>query len=190
MFLLTVLRRFLCCSSSLFVCWSFHIWCLLCPYLFLISPYFGPSRRLCLVTITLPEYESSLIILHMKNIYIFFRLECSHVSPQWVLLITYPLLNSSNLLTVYKTNYNLKYFICDLFIINRYFAALYSCMKVCCTTMEAEGEGWAPIKSTYALLPCNLLLTVPRWYFRCGSFSYMFWYLPFTNVFLLTIVYV
>ena len=33
--------RFVCCSSSMFVrCW-FHMWCLFCHYLFLISPSFG-----------------------------------------------------------------------------------------------------------------------------------------------------
>ena len=37
-FLLTVPRRFLCCSSSLFVRQSFHLWRLFYPYSLLISP--------------------------------------------------------------------------------------------------------------------------------------------------------
>ena len=40
-YLLTVRRRFLYCSSSLFVCLCFLMWRLCCPYLVLISPYFG-----------------------------------------------------------------------------------------------------------------------------------------------------
>ena len=42
-FLLFVPRRFLCCSSSMFVLRWFHMWRLFCHYLFLISPLFGAS---------------------------------------------------------------------------------------------------------------------------------------------------
>ena len=55
-FLLTVPRRFLCCSSSLFVCQSFHIWRLFCHYLFLISPSFGALGRLFIMTVAFPGY--------------------------------------------------------------------------------------------------------------------------------------
>ena len=42
-FLLTVPRRFFCCSS-LFVRLRFHMWCLCSPYLFLISPSLVPQK--------------------------------------------------------------------------------------------------------------------------------------------------
>ena len=47
-FLLTIPRRFLCCNSSSFVRRWLSKWRLFCYYLFLISPSFGASRRLCL----------------------------------------------------------------------------------------------------------------------------------------------
>ena len=51
-----VSRRFFCCSSSLFVRLRFDMWCLFCPYLFLISPAFGISERLCFETVVFPGY--------------------------------------------------------------------------------------------------------------------------------------
>ena len=45
-FLLTVPRQFLCCSSSLFLHQWFHMWHLLCHYLFLISPLFGLRKAM------------------------------------------------------------------------------------------------------------------------------------------------
>ena len=57
-FLLTVPRWFLCCSSSLYVCrWS-HTWSLFCYYnMFFISPSFGASWELCFVIVAFPMYS-------------------------------------------------------------------------------------------------------------------------------------
>ena len=51
-----VLRRFFCCSSSVFVRLWFHTWRLCCPYLFLIAPVFGASGGLCFVIMAFPWY--------------------------------------------------------------------------------------------------------------------------------------
>ena len=40
-------KRFVCCSSSLFLCRWFHIWRLFCHYLFLIPPYYCAQGRTC-----------------------------------------------------------------------------------------------------------------------------------------------
>ena len=56
-FLLTVSRRFLCFSSSLFVRLWFHMWCLFCLCLSLIFPLFGASARLCFVIVAFPGYH-------------------------------------------------------------------------------------------------------------------------------------
>ena len=50
-FLLTVLRRFLCCISSLYVRLWFYIWSLCCNYLFLTSPSVGATGSLCFVIV-------------------------------------------------------------------------------------------------------------------------------------------
>ena len=42
--------------SPLFVRRCFHMWRLFCHYLFLISPSFGVSGRLCFVTVVFPGY--------------------------------------------------------------------------------------------------------------------------------------
>ena len=55
-FLLTVPRPFFCCSSYLLVCLWFQMWCLFCPYLFLISPSFGASEGLCSKILAFPGY--------------------------------------------------------------------------------------------------------------------------------------
>ena len=54
--LLTVPRRFFCCSSFVFVRLWFHMWRLCCPYLFLISPSRGVSRGRCFVISSFPGY--------------------------------------------------------------------------------------------------------------------------------------
>ena len=54
--LLTVLRWFLCCSSSCFVHCGFHMWRLFCLYLIPIYPSFGASERLCFVIVAFPGY--------------------------------------------------------------------------------------------------------------------------------------
>ena len=56
-FLLTIPRRFLCCSSSLFVRLWFHMWRLCRPYLFLICLSFGASGGLCFVIVAFPGYR-------------------------------------------------------------------------------------------------------------------------------------
>ena len=58
------LRWFLCCSS-LFVCRWFHMWCLFCYCLFLISPYLGPSGKLCFVIVAFPGY-TQLFSIHCR----------------------------------------------------------------------------------------------------------------------------
>ena len=52
---------------SLFIyCW-FHMWRLFCPSLFLISPSFGASRRLCPLIFTFPGY----LYLYSFSLYFF-----------------------------------------------------------------------------------------------------------------------
>ena len=55
-FLLTIPRRYLCYSSSLFVRLWFNMWRLFCPYLLLISFSFGASGRLYCVIAVLPGF--------------------------------------------------------------------------------------------------------------------------------------
>ena len=55
-----VLRRFFCCSSSVFVRLWFHTWRLCCPYLFLIAPVFW-----CLWRAVLRDYGISLVSTHI-----------------------------------------------------------------------------------------------------------------------------
>ena len=54
---LIVSRRFLCCTSSLFVRIWVNMWSLYCSYLILISPSFGASGRLCFVIVAFPGYR-------------------------------------------------------------------------------------------------------------------------------------
>ena len=51
-----VSRQFLCCSSYLFLCLCFHMQCLFCPYLFLISPSLGALGGLCIVIVVFHLY--------------------------------------------------------------------------------------------------------------------------------------
>ena len=52
--------------------------------------------------------------------------------------------------------------------------------------MEVEDEGWDPMKLVKT--PSNLLLTVLRRYFGCGTFYLLFQSVSLANVFLLTIM--
>ena len=53
-YIMTILRRFSCCSSSLFVRLWFRMWG--CLYMFFICPSFGASGGLCFVIVALPVY--------------------------------------------------------------------------------------------------------------------------------------
>ena len=55
-FLLTGPRRFLRCSSCLFMRLWFHMLSLFCPYFFLIFPSFGVSEGLGFVLLGFPRY--------------------------------------------------------------------------------------------------------------------------------------
>ena len=72
LFLLTVPRRFLCCSSSLFMHTWFNMWRLFCYYLFLISPSFGTLGGLCFVTVAFLAYVCLLIfsILDLSKLFL------------------------------------------------------------------------------------------------------------------------
>ena len=61
-------------------------------------------------------------------------------------------------------------FICDLFVARDELEDLHADRTmICFTTMEAEGEGRD--KASLSRTPrSNILLAVPRRYFRCGAF--------------------
>ena len=53
------------------------------------------------------------------------------------------------------------------------------------TTMEAESEDLDPVKLVKPF--SNSILTVPRRYFHCGTFYYLLFSVPLSNVYHLTL---
>ena len=68
---LPFLRRFLSCSSSFFVRRWFRVWRLFCHYLFLISPDFDASGRLCFLIVAFPGYLHLYLFISITKTHLF-----------------------------------------------------------------------------------------------------------------------